>query len=52
MNDPAIKERMLDLGMSLPTEAEMSSEALKKHVADEVAKWVPIIEKAGVKVGN
>jgi tripartite-type tricarboxylate transporter receptor subunit TctC len=52
MKDPAIKERMLELGMSLPTEAEMSSEALKKHVADEVAKWVPIIQKAGVKVGN
>ncbi len=52
MNDPAIKERMLELGMSLPTEAEMTSASLEKLVNDEVAKWVPIIQKAGVKVGN
>ncbi len=52
LKDPTIRERMLDLGMSLPTEAEMSSAALEKHVAAEVDKWVPIIKKAGVTVGN
>jgi tripartite-type tricarboxylate transporter receptor subunit TctC len=50
LKDPAIKERMLDLGMSLPTEAEMTSAWLQKHVASEVDKWVPIIKKAGIEV--
>lgn len=50
MNDPAIRERMLELGMSLPTDAEMTSDWLQKHVAAEVDKWVPIIQKAGIEV--
>ncbi len=52
MKDETIRSRMLDLGMSLPSDAEMTSESLQKLVASEVDKWVPIIKKAGVTVGN
>jgi tripartite-type tricarboxylate transporter receptor subunit TctC len=46
--DEAIRKRLLDLGLELPSEAEQSPAALAELVRTEIDRWVPIIKKAGV----
>jgi tripartite-type tricarboxylate transporter receptor subunit TctC len=46
--DEAIKKRLLELGVELPTEAEQKPAALAELVRSEIDRWVPIIKKAGV----
>lgn len=48
MNDATIKERLFDLGINAPAEADLTPAALEKLVNSEIDKWVPIIKKAGV----
>jgi tripartite-type tricarboxylate transporter receptor subunit TctC len=51
MNDPAIAKRLAELGADVPAPGEARSpEALRKLVADEVGKWVPLIRAAGVSI--
>jgi putative tricarboxylic transport membrane protein len=49
MNDPAIAKRLDELGADVPPPGEQRSpQALRKLVAAEVAKWVPLIRAAGI----
>lgn len=46
--DPALRQKLLDLGCEIPDEAGQSSAALGAHVRAEVDKWTPVIKAAGV----
>jgi tripartite-type tricarboxylate transporter receptor subunit TctC len=50
LKDEAIRKRLLDLGLELPSEQEQTPAALGELVRVEIDKWVPIIKKAGVVV--
>ena len=45
-NDPELKKRLLDLGISAHWE---SPQAFEKHIQTEFARYRAIYEKAGVK---
>lgn len=48
LKDPIVKQRFADLGTE-PVSAERATpEALRAHLKSEIAKWAPIIKKAGV----
>ena len=51
MRDESVAKRLTELGADLPADAERSPQALGKLVHDEIDKWVPLIQAAGV-VGN
>jgi tripartite-type tricarboxylate transporter receptor subunit TctC len=51
MRDETVAKRLAELGADLPADAERSPQALGKLVRDEIDKWVPLIQAAGV-VGN
>jgi tripartite-type tricarboxylate transporter receptor subunit TctC len=51
MRDESVAKRFAELGADLPADAERSPQALGKLVRDEIDKWVPLIQAAGV-VGN
>jgi len=51
MRDESVAKRLAELGADLPADAERSPRALGKLVRDEIDKWVPLIQAAGV-VGN
>ena len=49
MKDPTVARRLDELGADVPPPGEeRSPQALRKLVADEVAKWVPLIRAANV----
>ncbi|WP_422000134.1 Bug family tripartite tricarboxylate transporter substrate binding protein [Reyranella sp.] len=48
--EPAVRKRMQELGMDLPTANEMKPAAFAAFQKAEFAKWKPILEAAGVKV--
>jgi putative tricarboxylic transport membrane protein len=48
LTDPGTRQRLLDLGCTIPDEAGRKPEALAALVAKEVARWTPILKKAGV----
>jgi tripartite-type tricarboxylate transporter receptor subunit TctC len=51
MNDPAIAKRLAELGADVPAPGEeRTPQALRKLVAAELAKWVPLIRAAGVSI--
>lgn len=50
MKDPEIRRKLEDLGQDIPTPEQMAPAAFATYQKAEVAKWTPIIEKAGVKV--
>jgi len=50
LKDPAIRRKLEDLGQDIPTPEQMAPAAFTAFQKAEVAKWTPIIEKAGVKV--
>jgi tripartite-type tricarboxylate transporter receptor subunit TctC len=51
MRDESVAKRLAELGADLPADAERRPQALGKLVRDEIDKWVPLIQAAGV-VGN
>jgi putative tricarboxylic transport membrane protein len=51
MRDESVAKRLAELGADLPADAERTPQALGKLVRDEIDKWVPLIQAAGV-VGN
>jgi putative tricarboxylic transport membrane protein len=51
MRDESVAKRLAELGADLPADPERSPQALGKLVRDEIDKWVPLIQAAGV-VGN
>ena len=48
IKDPAVIKRHADLGAELVSIDRATPEALGRHLAAEVARWGPIIRKAGV----
>jgi len=50
METPAIKQRMLDIGITGVASERRSPEYLQKFVADEIARWEEPIKSAGLQV--
>jgi tripartite-type tricarboxylate transporter receptor subunit TctC len=50
LKDPEIRRKLEDLGQDIPTPEQMAPATFTAYQKAEVAKWTPIIEKAGVKV--
>jgi tripartite-type tricarboxylate transporter receptor subunit TctC len=50
LSDEKIVSRLKELAVNLPAENEKSPEWLGAFLKSEIDKWVPVIQKAGVKV--
>ncbi|WP_293779810.1 tripartite tricarboxylate transporter substrate binding protein BugD [uncultured Oxalicibacterium sp.] len=48
LKDPAVIQRFADLGTEPVASDKATPEALRAHLKAEIAKWAPIIKKAGV----
>jgi tripartite-type tricarboxylate transporter receptor subunit TctC len=46
LEDENTKKRILDLGGTVPTQAERGPAALQKLVESEVARWTPVLRAA------
>jgi tripartite-type tricarboxylate transporter receptor subunit TctC len=49
MAEPAVRERMTDLGLDVPPREQMTPEALGALQKAEVEKWWPIVKAANIK---
>jgi len=49
LNDPAVRQRLNDLGLEIPARDQLTPEALGAWHKAEVAKWWPIIKAANIK---
>ncbi|MEA2949878.1 MAG: hypothetical protein QOI40_5208 [Alphaproteobacteria bacterium] len=47
--DPAVRQRLADLGLEIPAREIQTPEALGAHQKAEIAKWWPIIKAASIK---
>jgi tripartite-type tricarboxylate transporter receptor subunit TctC len=50
MNDPAVRKKFEALGLQMPSQDQLSPEALGARQKAEVAKWWPMIKAANVRV--
>jgi tripartite-type tricarboxylate transporter receptor subunit TctC len=50
LNDPAVRERLYNLGLQLPPDDQLTPDALGAWQKSEIAKWWPLIKAADVKV--
>jgi len=48
--DPAVRQRLTDLGQVIATREEQTPAALAAHHTAEIEKWWPIIKRANIKV--
>ncbi len=48
--DPAVRQRLADLGQEIPPGEQQSPEVLRAHHKAEIDKWWPVIKAAGIKV--
>jgi tripartite-type tricarboxylate transporter receptor subunit TctC len=48
-NDPAVRQRLADIGQELPPPDQRTPEALRSFQKAEIEKWWPIIKAAGIK---
>ncbi len=48
MADPAVKQRLNELSSDIPSADKMTPAGLKTHLEAEIAKWGPVIKKAGI----
>ena len=48
LKDPQVKQRMADLSSEIAPPDKVSANGLKTHLEAEIAKWTPVIKKAGV----
>jgi tripartite-type tricarboxylate transporter receptor subunit TctC len=49
MDDPAVRKRLDDMGLEIPTPDQQTPEALGAFHKAEVGKWWPIIKAANIK---
>jgi tripartite-type tricarboxylate transporter receptor subunit TctC len=49
LTDPAVKQRLVDLGLEIPERDQLTPEALATWHKAEAAKWWPIIKAANIK---
>jgi len=47
--DPAVRQRLVDLGQEIPAREQQTPEYLAAHHKAEIEKWWPMIKAAGVK---
>ena len=48
MQDPAVQERLAQLGVELPTQTQATPEAIRAYIQAEIDRWLPVIKAAGV----
>jgi tripartite-type tricarboxylate transporter receptor subunit TctC len=48
MQDPLVKQRLLDLSSDVVSADRMTPAGLKTHLEAEIAKWGPVIKKSGI----
>ncbi len=48
MQDPMVKQRLADLSSDIVSADRMTPNGLKTYLESEIAKWGPVIKKAGV----
>jgi tripartite-type tricarboxylate transporter receptor subunit TctC len=48
--DPAVRQRLTDLGQEIPPREQQTAAALAAHHKAEIEKWWPIIKGANIKV--
>ena len=48
MADPHVKQRLAELSSDIPSADKMTPEGLRSHLQAEIAKWGPVIKKAGI----
>ena len=48
MLDPMVKQRLSDLSSDIVPQDKMTSAGLRIHLESEIAKWAPVIKKAGI----
>jgi tripartite-type tricarboxylate transporter receptor subunit TctC len=48
LQDPGLNKRFQDLGATTVSPDRATPDALQKHLKAEIARWSPVIEKAGV----
>jgi tripartite-type tricarboxylate transporter receptor subunit TctC len=48
--DPNVQKRLTELGQEIPPREQQTPEALRAHHQAELAKWIPIIKAANIKV--
>ena len=49
MADPAVRQRVSEIGLDLPPPEQTTPQALGAYQKAEIAKWWPIIKAAGIK---
>jgi hypothetical protein len=47
--DPAVRQRLVDLGSDIPPREQQTPEALGAFHRAEIEKWWPIIKAANIK---
>jgi hypothetical protein len=50
LNDPAVRERLENLGLRMPPKDKLVTEARGAWQKAEIAKWWPMIKAANVRV--
>ncbi len=50
LDDPVVQQRVTALGMSIPSKAELTPQALHDFHKAELDKWWPLIKSYGIKV--
>ena len=48
LKDPQVKQRMAELSSDIAPPEKVTANGLKTHLEAEIAKWTPVIKKAGV----
>ena len=48
LQDPMVKQRMMDLSSDIVPMDKVTPAGLKSHLEAEIAKWTPVIRKAGI----
>ncbi|ABM60492.1 Uncharacterized protein UPF0065 [Verminephrobacter eiseniae EF01-2] len=48
LQDPVVKQRLADLSSDIPPADKITPEGLKTHLEAEIARWGPVIRKAGI----
>lgn len=50
LNNPAVKEQMENPGLEMPSQDQLTPEALGVRQKAEIAEWRPMIKAADIKV--
>jgi tripartite-type tricarboxylate transporter receptor subunit TctC len=48
MQDPAVRERLAQLGVEPPTQPQVTPAEIRAYIQAEIDRWLPVIKAAGV----